>query len=228
MREHLLVLCAVAACGVETSPTAFAATTLASLAGVAGTITTLAYYDGGGVHPGINAVDIGAPGGTAVVHQLDYLPPHVAGGWVWVEDAHESGRCSQWWPGSPYYNGAKIYVHVFAYDTWGNFVGSHRAAFQHVDPYWPNMNAWWTWNNAHAHSPMWPDGAHLTYGNTTDGGLYLGGVFPVWGAIYNGPGGGLCTTGSHLHQEGEGWRAPQRWVGEWVHASYSDLHYFQL
>jgi hypothetical protein len=227
--RHLTIAIVLAACApdaTEAPPLSQPlGSTVASLAGVDGTITTLATYDGVTPHPGVNAIDIGAPTGTPVFHQLDYLGPQIAGGWIYVEDAHEAGRCSQWWPGSPYYNGSKIYVYVYAYDSDGNWVGYHRAAFQHVAPYWENMNSWWSWNNANAEAPMFPEGATLTYGNAADGGLYLGSVFGVWGAISNGPGGGLCTTGSHLHQEGDGWRAGQRWVGEHVWARWSDLHY---
>ena len=123
------------------------AQTFASLAGVDGVVTTLAFYDGGGAHPGTNAVDIGAPGGTAVFHPIDYLPSWISGGWIWVGPVHEAGRCSQWWPGSPYYNGDKIYVHAYLYDTNGNFVGTHRSAFQHVAPFADHMNSWWSFNN---------------------------------------------------------------------------------
>jgi len=226
-RRVTLVVAALSGCVTESAPPSIAhEQTFASLAGIDGVVTTLAVYDGGGAHPGVNAVDIGAPGGTAVFHQLDYLPPWIAGGWIWVGPVHEAGRCSQWWPGSPYYNGDKIYVHTYLYDTDGTFVGSHRAAYQHVDPYAAHMDTWWSWNNPGATALAFPDGAQLAYGNQVDGGLYLGGVHTVWSSITNGPGGGLCTTGSHLHQEADGWRAGQRWVGESLTARYSDLHYF--
>lgn len=198
---------------------------LSIVAGASGTITTLAYYDGGGRHPGINAIDVGAPGGTPVGHQIDYLPPSIAGGWVYVQNLREQGFCSQWWPGSPYYNGAKIAVYTYFYATDGTYLGWHRAAYQHVSPYEPNMDSWWTWNNANADLPAWPS-PHLYFGNGYDGGLHLGEVFGVNRWIYNGPGGGLCTTGSHLHQEGDGQRASQRRAGEWVEARYNDLHVF--
>src|SRR5690349_12110740 len=93
--------------------------TLAVLAGVNGTISTLAYYSDGTAHPGNNAVDIGAPGGSAVWHQLDYLTPRMAGGEVEVYESHESGYCSQWYPGDEYYNGSKIIVTTTIYDTDG-------------------------------------------------------------------------------------------------------------
>src|SRR5262245_59927988 len=80
---------------------------LALLAGADGTITTLATYPNGNPHPGTNAIDIGAPGGAAVWHQLDYLDANVAGGWIYVEQVHEAGLCSQWTPGESYYNGGK-------------------------------------------------------------------------------------------------------------------------
>jgi hypothetical protein len=205
---------------------ALAEGTLAVLAGTSGRVTTLAYYSGGGAHPGNNSVDIGAPGGNGVWHQLDYLTPRIAGGEVEVREVHEPGYCSQWYPGSEYYNGSKIIVTMWIYDTSGALLGTHVAAYQHVDPYYENMNATWVWNNALAESPRYPDGAHLTYGNGTDGGLFLGWVHGVAAPIYNGPGGYLCTDGSHLHQEGSGWRASQRYVGESLTERYSDLHYF--
>jgi hypothetical protein len=200
--------------------------TLAVLAGASGTITTLAYYSDGTPHPGNNAVDIGAPGGSLVWHQMDYLSPRVAGGEVEVREVHEGGLCSQWYPGDAYYNGSKILVTTWVYDTENNLLGTHVAAYQHVDAYDKNMNETWTWNNAGAERPRYPDGAALTYGNGADGGLFLGAVHSVDKPLYNGPNGHLCTDGSHLHQEGSGWRASQRYVGEPVTERYSDLHYF--
>lgn len=201
---------------------------MAILAGVSGRINTLAYYSDGGRHPGNNSVDIGAPGGTLVWHQMDYLSPDIAGGEVTVREAHEAGYCSQWYPGSPYYNGAKIYVRTDFYDRYGTWVRSQTEAYQHVDPYGPNMDATWTWNNAGADAPRHPDGAHLTYGNgaVEGGGLFLGALAHVSAPIYNGAGGGLCTDGPHLHQEGETSVASQRRVGEQVTERYSDIHYF--
>jgi hypothetical protein len=228
-RRVTLVVAALSGCVTEPPATTISHTqTFASLAGVDGVVTTLAFYDGGGAHPGTNAIDIGALGGTAVFHQIDYLPPTISGGWIWVGPVHEAGRCSQWWPGSPYYNGDKIYVHAYLYDTDGNFAGTHRSAFQHVDPFADHMNTWWSWNNPAASALAFPDGAHLTYGDQGNGGLYLGTVHAVGASITNGPTGALCTTGSHLHQEADGWRAGQRWVGEWLGGRYSDLHYFDL
>jgi hypothetical protein len=214
MDEAMRMLCLALVIGCAEPPSettaALAGATYASLASVDGTITTLAKYSDGGTHPGVNAIDIAAPGGTAVFHQLDYLKPEIAGGWIYIAPVHEAGRCSQWWPGSPYYNGAKIVAHTYFYDTWGNFAGSHRAVFQHVDPHDPHMFTWLPWSNA----------------NGTSGGVYVGTVHPVGAPIYNGPSGALCTSGSHVHQEGDGSRAGQRFVGEHVTGRYSDLHYF--
>jgi hypothetical protein len=234
----LLSLVVVWGCGAATSEpsedhedesnTEQAYGVMAILAGVSGRVNTLAYYSDGGRHPGNNSVDIGAPGGTSVWHQMDYLSPDIAGGEVTVTEAHEAGYCSQWYPGSEYYNGAKIYVRTDFYDRYGTWVRSHTAAFQHVDPYAPNMDATWTWNNAGSDAPRYPDGAHLTYGNgnAETGGLFLGTLTYVDGPIRNGAGGGLCTDGPHLHQEGEGSVASQRRVGETVSERYSDIHYF--
>ena len=229
---RIMIAVAICASCVEpasaVSTAAIVETTFANLAAVDGTVTTLAYYGNGAPHPGVNSIDVGAPGGTAVYHQIDYLGSDIAGGWIWVEPAHEAGLCSQWWPGSAYYNGAKIYVYTYFYDTAGTFVGSHRAAFQHVDPYDPNMNSWWSWNNPGAALAAWPDGATVSYGDQAAGGMYLGDVHAVGAPIYNGDGGHLCTDGSHVHQEADGWRATQRYVGEPVASRYSDLHYFTL
>jgi hypothetical protein len=199
---------------------------LAVLAGTDGGISTLATYPNGNAHPGTNAMDIGAPGGSAVWHQLDYLDSHIGGGWLYVTQVHESGYCSQWTPGSSYYNGGKILVYAYLYDTAGSYLGSHRAAFQHVEPHAANLDAWWTWNNAAADRPLWPS-ASVTLGNQKEGGLYLGTVFGGGGrAITNGAGGKLCHKGDHLHQEGHGTRASQRYSGEQVSARYHDMHYF--
>jgi hypothetical protein len=207
-------------------PEALNAGQVASLAGTSGRVTTLAAYGDGTAHPGVNAVDIGAPGGSLVFHQLDYIPPSIAGGYVTVEEVHEPGRCSQWSPGDAHYNGSKIVVNTSFYDADGNLVGTHRAAFQHVDPHYDNINNTWNWNNATADRPLFPDGAVLTYNNGREGGLFLGWVHAVGAPIYNGPNGYLCTDGSHLHQEGEGVRAAQRYVGEQLTERYSDIHYF--
>ncbi len=199
---------------------------LAVLAGTSGTITTLATYSDGSSHPGNNAVDIGAPGGSLVWHQLDYIPARIAGGQVAVQEVNEAGYCSQWRPGDPYYNGSKILVTTYFYDSDGAPAGVHRAAYQHVDPYYANMNSTWTWNNATAERPLYPGGAALTYGNGREGGLFLGAVHAVTAPIYNGPNGYLCSDGSHLHQEGDGVRAAQRYRFEQVTDRYSDIHYF--
>ena len=232
MMKHAALVLALTACAVgeelpddDDTTRAGGGGAFAVLAGVGGTITTLATYGGGGVHPGANAIDIGAGGGLAVFHQLDYLPSYIAGGWVYVQEAHEAGLCSAFYPGHPSYNGAKIYVWTYFYDTAGNFVGSNRAAYQHVDPHAPNMNSWWTWNNAGADVPAWGHGGHLQYGGTTENGLFIGTVFSVARAIYN-TNGGLCTTGSHLHQENDGARAAKRYGAERNTGRYSDLHFF--
>lgn len=196
----------------------------AVLAGADGTITTLASYPNGNAHPGTNAIDIGAPGGAAVWHQIDYLDAQVAGGWIYVQQVHEAGLCSQWTPGSSYYNGGKILVFTYFYDAQGGYLGWHRAAFQHVEP--DAVDVWWTWNNAAAAQPLWPS-PQLHLGNQTSGGLYVGKVFAGGNrSITNGAGGKLCHQGDHLHQEGDGNRASQRYRGEGVTARYHDLHYF--
>lgn len=208
--------------GPEADTRAAASAQLAALAGASGPITTLGAYDDGSPHPGVNAIDIGAPGGAEVWHQIDYLPPGYQGGYLYVTQARDPGRCSQFSPGSPYYNGAKILVYTYFWVDGAWRV--HQAAYQHVEPGAP-LDTWLHWNNAA--SPLWPEGvAEVVLGDQTGSGLFVGTVFPVSRPITNGPGGGLCTTGSHLHQEGQGWRAPRRRLGEWVTARYNDLHFF--
>lgn len=198
--------------------------TLATLAGSTGVVTTLARYDDGTPHPGTNAIDVGAAGGSEVWHQIDYLPASVGGGYLYVTRAQEAGRCSQFDPGSPYYNGHKLVVLTYFLVEGGWRV--HRAAYQHTEPRAP-LNTWLHWNNAGAAEPLWPEwSAEVVLGNQAAGGLLLATVFPVSGEIRNGPGGALCTTGTHLHQEGDGYRAPRRSVGEHVSARYSDMHMF--
>jgi hypothetical protein len=200
-------------------------TSLSVTAGVSGTVTTLAYYSAGNAHPGQNSVDIGAAGGTAVYHQLDYLPSDVAGGWLRTYVLKESGYCSQWSPGSPYYNGAKLIVVTYLYATDGSYLGWHRAAYQHVSPNASVTDAWFRWNNSSASVAAWqsPD---VDLGAQQWNGLALGSVFGVWSDIYNGPSGGLCTTGSHLHQEGSGWRGSTLFVGKGMTDRYNDVHLF--
>jgi hypothetical protein len=200
-------------------------TSLSVTSGVSGTVTTLAYYSAGVAHPGQNSVDIGASGGTAVYHQLDYLPSDVAGGWLRTYVVKESGYCSQWSPGSPYYNGAKLIVVTYLYATDGTYLGWHRAAYQHVSPNASVADAWFRWNNSNASVLAWasPD---VDLGAQQSNGLSLGTVFAVWGNIYNGPSGGLCTTGSHLHQEGSGWRGGALFVGKGMTDRYNDVHLF--
>jgi hypothetical protein len=197
---------------------------LAVLAGTSGVITTLAAYGDGTPHPGLNAIDIGAPSGAGVWHQVDYLPDTIPGGYLYVWQAHEAGRCSQWAADSPYYNGAKLYVqtHYLLDGAWR----VHQAAYQHVEPQ-VALDTWISFNNAAAAERLFPDwAAEVWLGNTTEGGLWLGTVYPVARPIYNGPGGYLCTSGSHLHQEGQGQRASRRRVGERVTERYNDMHMF--
>lgn len=195
----------------------------AVVSGVSGTVTTLATYAGGGAHPGVNSVDIGASGGSAVWHQLDYLPSDVAGGWVRVYASIEAGFCSQWPSTSPYYNGNKLVAVTYFYGTDGAYRGWHRSAYQHVVP--SGGDRWVKWNNASATKSAWgaPD---AVLGNGTSGGVYMGTVFSVPAPIANGPGGGLCTDGSHLHQEGDGARNAGMFVGKGMTARYNDVHYF--
>jgi hypothetical protein len=194
-------------------------------AGVNGTVTTLAYYSGGNAHPGVNSVDIGAPGGTSVWHQLDYLPADIAGGWIRAYSSKDAGYCSQWYPGSPYYNGDKLIVVTYFYGTDGAYRGWHRSAYQHVVP--GISNGWWRWNNATTTQVAWgsPD---LVYGSGASNGLYLGSVYGVNAPVYNGPGGGLCTDGSHLHQEGDGARGGGLFVGKALTNRYHDVHLFGI
>src|SRR5207237_680899 len=133
-----------------------------------GVITTLAYYSDGSPHPGVNAIDVGAPGGSAVWYQTDYLGSSVAGGWLRVEPVHEAGLCSQWSSGSPYYNGAKIYVYAYFYGRDGNYLGSHRAAFQHVVP--AGDGAWVRFNNSASDAGLWPS-PDATLNDGTSGGV---------------------------------------------------------
>lgn len=201
------------------------ANSLSVTSGVSGTVTTLAYYSAGNAHPGQNSVDIGAPGGAGVHHQLDYLPSDVAGGWLRTYVTKDAGYCSQWSPGSPYYNGAKLIVVTYLYATDGTYLGWHRSAYQHVSPNASVEDAWWRWNNSSASVAAWqsPD---VSLGAQQSNGLELGTVFGVSGNITNGPGGGLCTTGSHLHQEGTGWRGSALFVGKGMTDRYNDVHLF--
>lgn len=200
-------------------------TSLSVTAGASGTVTTLAYYSAGNPHPGENAVDIAAGAGTPVYHQLDYLPSDVAGGWLRTYVTKDAGYCSQWSPGSPYYNGEKLVVVTYLYATDGTYLGWHRSAYQHVSPNASVTDAWFRWNNSGASVPAWqsPD---VDLGAQQGNGLALGSVFGVYGDIYNGPGGGLCTTGSHLHQEGMGWRGSALFVGKGLTDRYNDVHLF--
>jgi hypothetical protein len=199
---------------------------LSVLAGVDGTITTLAVYGDGSPHPGVNSIDVGAGGGTPVWYQVGALPDSVAGGWIHAYVVHEAGYCSQWTPGSPYYNGAKVYVETWFYGAGGEAIGWHRAAFQHVDPDGSTVDGWWKWNNAGAAAPLWGD-ARFVLGNGTAGGMPVGAVHGIAAPVYNGPGGGLCTDGSHLHQEGAGARDGSLWRGEGVAGRSTALHVFR-
>jgi hypothetical protein len=230
---HFVVLLLLAGCGDVSSSHSDAvgrsqarlSTSLSVTAGASGTVTTLAWYSAGNPHPGQNSVDIGAAGGTPVHHQVDYLSSDVAGGWLRTYVSKENGYCSQWSPGSPYYNGAKLIVVTYLYATDGTYLGWHRAAYQHVSPLAGVEDAWLRWNNSSATVAAWqsPD---VALGAQQADGLALGNVFGVYGDITNGPGGGLCTTGSHLHQEGSGWRGSSLFVGKAMTERFNDVHLF--
>ncbi|MBX3191102.1 MAG: hypothetical protein KF819_29160 [Labilithrix sp.] len=193
--------------------------------GVSGTVTTLAAYPTSVAHRGVNAVDIAAPGGAPVWHQLDYVPGDVAGGWIRAYASREAGSCAQWLPGSPYDNGAKLVVVTYFYGKGGVYRGWHKSAYQHVVP--ARADVWVKWNHASAPVHAWPS-ADVALGNGSKSGLYLGTVFHVAGPITNGPSGAICTTGSHLHQEGDGSRAPTLLAGKATTARYDDVHRFAI
>jgi hypothetical protein len=202
-----------------------AAGTVGVASGVSGTVTTLATYPGGAAHPGVNAVDIAAAGGAAVFHQLEHLPGDVAGGWVRIHGTHEPGDCSQWGPGSSYDNGSKLVVVTYFYGTDRTYRGWQRSAYQHVVP--AVADRWITWNNASAPTYAWRS-ADVSLGAGRANGLRLGSVFAVARPITNGPGGGVCTSGSHLHQEADGERSSALFVGKVLAARDDGVHLFGI
>jgi hypothetical protein len=178
---------------------------LAATAGVSGTVWVLESYGDGTAHPGLNAVDYGAPGGSNVYHQIEGLPAEIGGGWIFVDFVQEAGYCSQFNPGDAKYNGAKLRVHTYFYGRDGAYLGYHSAAYQHVVPADGIKDVWLTWNNANAGS-MWssPD---ATLGNRDGGGVFMGTLFAGGGVKITNNNGKLCHWGDHLHQEGMGSRA---------------------
>lgn len=192
-------------------PTATPAASLAGVemslgAGVGGSVWVLATYGNGGTHPGANAIDLGAPAGTTVWHQIAGIPAHVAGGWLYVQHVQSPGYCSQYNPGDEYYNGAKLRVWTLFYDEAGDMIGYHWAAYQHVEPEAGVPGGWFRWNNANANQGLWAE-PEVALANGAEGGLSVGTLFAGEGRrITNGPNGGLCHQGDHLHQESVGWR----------------------
>ena len=197
--------------------------TVALLAGTNGTVSALSTYPGGATHPGINPIDIDAGGGQAVWHQLGGIPADIGGGWLYVKRLHEVGKCSEWEPSAPDYNGDKAAVFTYFYDVEGEYLGWQGATYQHLVLFPSHAGAWWTWNSATASTPSWID-AQLSFGDATQGGLYLGDVFLGGGAILAGPGGELCHDHDHLHQEGDGIRDPDLAAQDEVSVRESPTH----
>lgn len=174
-------------------------------AGVTGSIWVLETYQGGGKHPGLNAIDIGAAGGSSVWHQLEGVPKEVGGGWIFVDFLQEAGLCSQFNPGDANYNGAKLRVYTLFYGQNGDYLGHHSSVYQHVEPAEGVKDAWFKWNNA-ASGVMW-EAPDVVLGNQAQGGLYVGNLFDSGGKTILNNNGKLCHSGNHLHQEGYDSRA---------------------
>lgn len=191
--------------------------------GVSGTIWTLAAYDDGTPHPGENAIDIGAPGGTGVWHQVNGLPAEVGGGWIYVDWVKEAGYCSGFNPGDASYNGAKLRVYTYFYGTDGTYLGHNAAVYQHVVLADGVQNAWLSWNNPKA-GAMWAT-PHATLGNGGEGGVYLGTLFAGGGKKILNTNGKLCHWGDHLHQENRGARAALS-LDQSVSGRADDAHVF--
>ena len=166
-------------------------------AGVTGSIWVLETYQGGGKHPGLNAIDIGAAGGSSVWHQLEGLPKEVGGGWMFVDYLQEAGRCSQFNPGDERYNGAKLRVYTLFYGQSGEYLGHHSSVYQHVVPADGVNDAWIRWNNVNS-GAMWPT-PDVVLGNQAQGGLYVGTLFDSGGKTILNTNGKLCHSGNHLH-----------------------------
>lgn len=210
-----------------TSPFAMLAGTTTST-----NITSLSCYGtcpGGGSHSHSypNPVDMGAGTSTpSVFAQADYLPSDIAGGYA-LAYRDTTGQCGE--KNDPY-NGRRITVQIYHYNTSGSYVNWNYESYLHVEPYsgvsyYISSAPWLHWNNPYSSSPMWPSYIYdFNLNNLTSGGLYLGYVHNVTQTD------SACTDGNHLHQESDndGAYRPGLSVGQATTARYTDLHYVTL
>ena len=205
----------------------------AMLAGISSStnITSLTCY---GVCPGTphshtypNPVDMGAGTATpAEWSQADYLPNDISGGYV-LAFRDTNGACGE--KDTPY-NGRRITVQIYHYNTSAAYVNWNYESYLHMDPdagvsAYSGSATWKHWNNPYSSAPLW-GGWILDFNlnNTTSGGLYLGTAHNVTQTDMD------CIDGNHLHQESDndGAYRPGLSVGQPTTGRYTDLHYVTL
>ncbi|MPZ99696.1 MAG: hypothetical protein GEU80_10240 [Dehalococcoidia bacterium] len=122
--------------------------------------------------------------------QLDYLPTNVSGGWM--QDWNISSACAD--KTGAEWNGRKLYVKIYFYDTAGNIITWIHAIYQHVGN--ERISSIATWNNPYSTDPYWWD-PDYTLNNLRLGGILVADVAQLGSSPSPG-----CSTNEHLHMEG--------------------------
>lgn len=207
----------------------------AMLAGITSVtnVTALACYGtcpGGGSHAytNPNPIDMGAGTTTPAVYvQNDYLPDDISGGYLTALRIMTGCGAYE----SPNYNGRRVKVSIYYYDTSSNYVNWNHESYLHIDPDYDVVDTsseslyWFHWNNTYATTQLWPYWLEeFEMNNLTSGGIGIGQVTNVASPVTG------CTDGNHLHQESDadGEYAPNLDVGDATTARYTDAHYVTL
>ncbi len=178
------------------------------------------YTHAGGYSGGSTTFDIGNGNPDHwVFMQLDYLPSNVSGGWVHAYNV--SDGCAAYDVSSPYWNGRKLVVEFWFYDTSGQPITWAGVVYQHVDTERLTPNTWYSWNNPYSSTPLFGS-PNYTLNDLRNGGVLVADV------AANGASSGGCSSNEHVHMEGNFYSDYDynRYYNEGVTDRWNDIFYY--